>query len=168
MVIFDFDQTLVDTSSVEGFRRNRDWKAVMTRLGQLQPYPGIGAFLGDLHDAGQKLAIVTRSPDMVAKAIAKRESWPVDIFVGYHAVSRQKPDPEGLLLALEKAGERAEESFHVGDNPEDTQAARAANIVALGSSWGLNDDSALLASRPDRIFSTVGELRAFLMPLLRR
>ena len=162
MVIFDFDQTLVDTSPVEALRKARRWSAVMGRLASLQAYEGIGKLLAEPTAADHRLAIVTRSPDMVAKAIVQREKWPIDIIIGYHAVQRRKPDPEGLLLAMERAGATPAETFHVGDNPEDTQASRAAGVVAIGTTWGIPDPSALIASKPDYLFDTVAELRAFL------
>lgn len=162
MIIFDFDQTLVDTSPVEHLRQKRDWKAVMAQAGQLEVYPGINKLLTDLHARGQTLAIVTKSPDMVPKAFIKQHGWPIDIVVGYHHVKRRKPDPEGLLLAIKKAGANAAETYHVGDQAHDTEASRGANVVAIGVSWGLKDDAELTASKPDFVFSNVAELEEFL------
>jgi phosphoglycolate phosphatase-like HAD superfamily hydrolase len=62
-----------------------------------------------------------------------------------------------------QAGASPNETFHVGDQPEDTKALRAANVVAIGSAWGIADKTALKASKPDRIFDTVDELKAFLL-----
>lgn len=104
MIIFDFDQTLVDTSSVEDLRAARNWKAVMAQASKLPVYEGINELIQELHEAGQKIAIVTKSPDMVPKAFIKAHGWPIDIVVGYHQVKNRKPHPEGLLLAMSKAG----------------------------------------------------------------
>lgn len=163
MIIFDFDQTLVDTSPVETLRAARRWRDVMAQAPKLRVYHGIGELLAALHAEGQKLAIVTKSPDMVPKAFIKQHKWPIDIVVGYHQVRRRKPDPEGLLLAMQQAGASAEGTFHVGDQPEDTEASRAAGVMAIGSAWGIADAAALKASKPDRIFDTVPELKAFLL-----
>lgn len=163
MIIFDFDQTLVDTSPVEAPRAARRWRDVMAQAPKLRVYHGIGELLAALHAEGQKLAIVTKSPDMVPKAFIKQHKWPIDIVVGYHQVRRRKPDPEGLLLAMQQAGASAEGTFHVGDQPEDTEASRAAGVMAIGSAWGIADAAALKASKPDRIFGTVPELKAFLL-----
>jgi HAD superfamily hydrolase (TIGR01662 family) len=163
MIIFDFDQTLVDTSPVEALRAGRRWRDVMAQAPKLRVYDGIGELLAALHAKGQKLAIVTKSPDMVPKAFIKQHKWPIDIVVGYHQVKKRKPDPEGLLLAMQQAGAPPEETFHVGDQPEDTEASRAAGVTAIGSAWGIADAAALKASNPDRIFGTVSELTAFLL-----
>jgi HAD superfamily hydrolase (TIGR01549 family) len=163
MIIFDFDQTLVDTSPVEALRAARRWRDVMAQAPKLRVYDGIGELLAELRANGQKLAIVTKSPDMVPKAFIKRHKWPIEIVVGYHQVRRRKPDPEGLLLAMQQAGASAEGTFHVGDQPEDTEASRAAGVTAIGSAWGIADAAALKASKPDWIFGTVPELKAFLL-----
>ena len=163
LIIFDFDQTLVDTSPVEALRSVRNWKAVMAEVSRLKVYDGINALLAELHAAGKRLAIVTKSPDMVPKAFIKQHDWPIDIVVGYHHVKRRKPDPEGLLLAMSQADAAPNSTFHIGDQPEDTLAAQAAGVTAIGSAWGLTEVTALEASQPDQLFATVLELRRFLL-----
>jgi HAD superfamily hydrolase (TIGR01509 family) len=162
MIIFDFDQTLVDTSSVEHLRAARNWKAVMAKASQLPVYNGMTALLTELHASGHTLAIVTKSPDMVPKAFINAHNWPIDIVVGYHQVKNKKPDPEGLILAMSKAGANPEETYHVGDQPQDTEASRGAGVMALGSAWGCNDTKGLKSSNPDQLFATVADLAVFL------
>jgi len=161
MIIFDFDQTLVDTSPVKALRAAGNWRAVMAQARSLQVYDGIGELLAALHNKKTTLAIVTKSPDMVPRAFIRQHKWPIDIVVGYHQVARRKPDPEGLLTAMARAGAKANETFHIGDQPEDTEASRAAAVTALGAAWGLEDDSLLVASKPDQIFDSVKKLSKF-------
>lgn len=161
MIIFDFDQTLVDTSPVEHLRAAGNWRAVMARAPQLAVYDGIHDLLAELHQRGRRLAIVTKSPDMVVKSFIRQHSWPIDIVVGYHQVRLRKPHPEGLLRAMEQAGARPASTFHIGDQAQDTEAARAAGVKAIGSGWGAIDLPALTASDPDHLFLSVAELRAF-------
>jgi HAD superfamily hydrolase (TIGR01549 family) len=163
VIIFDLDQTLVDTSPVEALRAARKWGAVMAQAPRLTVYEGINDLLTALHEHGQTLAIVTKSPDMVPKVFIRQHRWPIDIVVGYHQVKQRKPNPEGLLLAMAQAGARPAETLHIGDQPEDTAASRAAKVTAIGSGWGLRDISALHASEPDYLFKTVAELRSFLL-----
>lgn len=161
MIIFDFDQTLVDTSSVENLRAARNWKAVMARASQLPVYNGITKLIQELHDAGQPIAIVTKSPDMVAKAFIKAHEWPIDIVVGYHQVKNRKPHPEGLLLAMSQAGATPDDTYHVGDQAQDTEASRNANVTAVGSTWGCSDTSELELSKPNVVCASVAELRDY-------
>ena len=67
MLIFDFDQTLADTRQAAPLRRARNWSCVRAVMRNVVPYPGITGLLGELHALGQPLAILTSSPDMVAK-----------------------------------------------------------------------------------------------------
>ena len=161
MIIFDFDLTLVDTTPVEALRAARNWRAVLAHVPRLEVYAGVHELLRDLHARDHALAIVTKSPDMVPRAFVERHGWPIDIVVGYHQVRRRKPDPEGLLLAMQRAGADPTDTFHVGDQPEDTAAARAANVTAVGAGWGLVDVAPLEASRPDHLFLAVADLRKF-------
>ncbi|TSB01621.1 HAD family hydrolase [Sphingorhabdus contaminans] len=162
MVIFDFDQTLVDTSSVEKFRSTKNWGAVMAQASSLPVYGGITELLAELDGAGHTLAIVTKSPDMVPRAFIRAHNWPIKIVVGHHQVRVKKPNPEGLLLAMSKANVTPNTTYHVGDHSQDTEASRRAGVVALGSAWGCSDISDLVKSKPDRLFHTVDELGAFL------
>ena len=103
------------------------------------------------------------SPDMVPRAFIELYEWPIHIVIGYHHVRRRKPDPEGLFLAMQKAGVAAKDTFHVGDQPEDVAASRAANVVSVGAGWGLMDTRSLEASLPDYLFMSVPELRDFFL-----
>ena len=134
----------------------------MARASQLAVYDGVHDLLADLHERGQQIAIVTNSPDMVPKAFIKQHGWPIDIVIGYHQVKRRKPDPEGLLLAMKLGGATPEETVHVGDQDKDTEASRAAGVVAIGAGWGAASRADLAASLPDHLFMTVAELHAFL------
>jgi HAD superfamily hydrolase (TIGR01549 family) len=163
MIIFDFDQTLVDTSPVEALRTAGRWREVMAQAPRLKVYDGISGLLQTMHKRGQTLAIVTKSPDMVPKAFIRLHKWPIDIVVGYHQAKKRKPDPEGLLIAMSQAGALPGDTVHVGDQPEDTAASRAAGTAAIGAAWGIDDLTALEASRPDHIFTKTSELEKFLL-----
>ena len=134
----------------------------MARASKLAVYTGINELLAEIHKRGEKIAIVTKSPDMVPRAFIELHHWPIDIVVGYHQVRHRKPDPEGLIIAMREAGASGYETFHVGDQPEDTEASRAAKVRALGAAWGLVDATALIESQPDRVFQSVVELCEFL------
>ena len=163
MIIFDFDQTMVDTSSLEHLRRRRDWPAVHQGMRALEPYGGITPLLDSLVGVGEKIAIVTNSPTQVPQRFSERQRWPLDCIIGFQDVRRRKPHPEGLLLALEQCGEKPTSSFHIGDRAQDTEAARAAGMTAIGAGWGSLELDALRRSRPDELFMSVADLRDFLL-----
>ena len=166
MIIFDFDQTLVDTRVHEDLRKGRKWKAVMARLEELEVYEGISELLRELHEQNKKLAIVTKSPDMIPREFISLHNWPIEIVIGPHQAKKRKPAPDGMHMAMQIAGASAQGTYHVGDRPEDTQAARAANVVAIGAGWGTDDIRALEASEPDHLFLTVRDMREFFVNIL--
>ena len=168
MLIFDFDQTLVDTSSVAHLRKARKWSAVSARMRRLEPYPGVTELLGKMRALEQRMAIVTSSPDMLAREFAQRHQWLVELVIGYHQMrNRQKPDPYGLNMALQHCDADAAISYHVGDRAQDTQASRAAGVVAIGAGWGSEEIDLLIESSPDYLFMSVDELSTFLVETLR-
>lgn len=163
MIIFDFDQTLIDTSPVEHLRRPGGWTKVTSSMSTLLVYEGVHALLHELHGLGQTLAIVTTSPNMVPDEAIKLYGWPIDFVIGYHQVTRRKPDPEGLMLAMQKGGATSSDTIHVGDKPDDTRASRAAGVIAIGAAWGAADVEALKTSKPDFVANTVADLRSYLL-----
>jgi len=167
MVIFDFDRTLVDTQPVEALRKAKRWSSVMARAPKLEVYDGIHELIRELDAHNEALAIVTKSPDMLPRFFVRKYRWPVDIVLGYHQVNRRKPDPEALLIAMRKAGAEPGDTFHVGDQPEDTEASsRAAGMTAIGAGWGLTDIRDLKESKPDHLSVPVEELRMFPVEVL--
>ncbi|TML61827.1 MAG: HAD family hydrolase, partial [Actinobacteria bacterium] len=83
--------------------------------------------------------------------------------VGGDETARHKPDPEPLLLALERMGVRADEAAYVGDAPFDVQAAKAAGLFSIGVTWGgIHARGRLEAEVPDALVETPEELLAVL------
>jgi len=72
-------------------------------------------------------------------------------------VSRSKPDPEGVQLALMKLQASPGEALLVGDSPLDIQAGRAAGVTTAAALWGTKQKQELLASKPDYVFHRVSD-----------
>jgi HAD superfamily hydrolase (TIGR01549 family) len=78
--------------------------------------------------------------------------------------ARRKPDPEPLLLALERLSLSPAETAYVGDSPEDVAMAKAAGAFAVGIPGGFPNREALAASRPHVLASSLEEaLKALLL-----
>jgi phosphoglycolate phosphatase len=56
---------------------------------------------------------------------------------GGDSFGTKKPEPEGLLHILRKAGVEAQEAIMIGDSRNDVQAGRAAGTVTCGVTYGL-------------------------------
>jgi HAD superfamily hydrolase (TIGR01509 family) len=63
--------------------------------------------------------------------------------------ARRKPDPEPLVLALDRLDLDPAEAAYVGDSPEDVQMARAASVYTVGIPGGFPNRQALAVSAPD-------------------
>jgi pyrophosphatase PpaX len=93
------------------------------------------------------------------RALPLREVF--DVVVCGDDTERHKPDPEPILLALQRLGARVREAAYVGDSPFDVVAARAAGVYAVAVGWGrMHSDERLRAEQPDAFVRTPAELLA--------
>ncbi|MBI4015157.1 MAG: HAD family hydrolase [Candidatus Aenigmarchaeota archaeon] len=79
------------------------------------------------------------------------------IVVGQEDVSKQKPDPEGLLKAIAELKSTPQETIYIGDTASDVQAARAAGCVPIGLLTGMGIERWLRAAGAVHIFPTLKE-----------
>ena len=122
---------------------------------------GIDDLLVRLKDEGRRLGIVTaKRRKTVALAF---DQIPLEhlfeTVVGGDETERHKPDPEPLLLALERLGANPEETAYVGDAPFDVKAAKAAGVFSVAVTWGgIHARERLEAENPDAIVDNAEEL----------
>lgn len=127
--------------------------------------PGMDDVLVRLEEEGRRLGIVTaKRRATVELAFAKIPiAHLFETVVGGDETERHKPDPDPLLLALERLGARTEDAAYVGDAPFDVQAAKAAGVFAIGVTWGgIHSRERLEAEHPDALVDTAEELLAVL------
>jgi pyrophosphatase PpaX len=126
---------------------------------------GMEDVLVRLKDEGRRLGIVTaKRRQTVELAFARIPiAHLFETVLGGDETERHKPDPEPLLLALERLGSKPEEAAYVGDAPFDVQAAKAAGVFAIGVTWGgIHSRERLEAEHPDALVDTTEELLAVL------
>ena len=58
----------------------------------------------------------------------------------------QKPNPDGVLLVLEKLGIKKEKAVYVGDSEVDCITARNAGVDCIGVTWGFRSAETLKES----------------------
>ncbi|HET6624335.1 MAG TPA: HAD-IA family hydrolase, partial [Gaiellaceae bacterium] len=82
-----------------------------------------------------------------------------EVVVGYEDTERHKPEPDPVLLALERLGAAPAEAAYVGDSPFDIRAAKAAGVFAVAVAWGgIHADERLLEEEPDAFVREPAEL----------
>jgi pyrophosphatase PpaX len=127
--------------------------------------PGMDDVLVRLKDEGRRLGIVTAKRRVTVELAFA--SVPVghlfETVVGGDETERHKPDPEPLLLALERLDAPAEDAAYVGDAPFDVQAAKAAETFSVAVTWGgIHARERLAAAEPDALIDSPEELFAVL------
>ena len=121
--------------------------------GETALLPGAREALAKLRRAGLVQALVTSgSRARIEAELARLELAPLfAAVICSEDVTRRKPDPEGMRLALERLAIGAAEAVYVGDSPEDVAMARQAEVFSIGIPGGFPNREALIASRPDRL-----------------
>jgi pyrophosphatase PpaX len=122
---------------------------------------GMDDVLVRLKDEGRRLGIVTaKRRATVELAFATVPLGHLfETVVGGDETTRHKPDPDPLLLALERLGARPDDTAYVGDAPFDVRAAKAAGVHAVAVTWGgIHPRERLEREEPDAIVNTAEEL----------
>ena len=127
------------------FREKAD--EVMT--GSAALYDCVPEVLSELHKT-HKIGIVTTKFHYRIEAILKKFGVFefVDVIVGGEDVTCEKPEPEGLLKAIDALGVRKNETLYVGDSLVDAQTAANAGVDFAAVLTGLTADF----SRYDSVF----------------
>jgi pyrophosphatase PpaX len=122
---------------------------------------GMEDVLVRLNAEGHRLGIVTAKRRQTVELAFAR--LPIEhlfeTVVGGDDTERHKPDPEPLLLALNRLQARPDGAAYVGDAPFDVKAAKAAGLYAVGVTWGgIHARERLEAEEPDALVDTPEEL----------
>ena len=76
-------------------------------------------------------------------------------------VPSKKPDPQGLVRLMAELGAGADETAMVGDSPVDVATGRAAGVLSVGVTYGL-DPRGVVSSRPDALLDDLRDLPGLL------
>jgi pyrophosphatase PpaX len=128
----------------------------------LEAFEDLVAVLPRLKAEGRELGIVTaKRHRTVALALDRFPALAsaFDVVVAHEDTDRHKPDPDPVLLAVERLGGAPGEAAYVGDSPFDIGAAKAAGVYSIAVGWGgIHPDERLLAEAPDAFVRTPEEL----------
>lgn len=109
-------------------------KADEVMVDSAELYPGVKEMLVSLREQGYRIGIVTTKFAYRVRNIMKKFDAEdlLDVVIGVGDVTKVKPDPEGLLLAVNRLGVKIEDALYVGDSYVDAQAAEAAGMKFAG------------------------------------
>lgn len=128
-------------------------------------YEGILEAVVGLDAAGCRMAIVTSKVGFMAERALAHTGLAsyMRCIIASDSTTKHKPDPEPVLVALERLSATPEESVFVGDSPYDMQAARAAGVHALGVAWGAFTTEALVDAGAEAVIQRPVELVPYIM-----
>jgi pyrophosphatase PpaX len=128
----------------------------------IYPFPGMVELVKELKQRGYKTGLVTsRIAETTRIGMDKFGLTSFfDCMVTADDTSKHKPDPEPLLIALEKLSSNASESVMVGDSRFDILSARNAGIKSILVGWqrSMREEEIKGPDGPDHIIQKAEEL----------
>jgi phosphoglycolate phosphatase len=115
-------------------------------------YPGAKETLESLK--GKKQVVLTNKPDPFSKDLLAAlgvSHYFTDIIPG-NSVYPKKPDPAAILAIMKREKIAASETLFVGDSCVDIETARNAGVGVVVLTHGFEEEAALKAAGPDKIF----------------
>ncbi|WP_153721028.1 pyrophosphatase PpaX [Sporosarcina cascadiensis] len=123
-------------------------------------FDGVSDTLHKLHAKGLKMAVVsTKKRDMVERGLRLIgiESY-FETVIGLDDVTNEKPNPEPLLLALERLNRSPEEALMIGDNFHDILGGQNAGVRTAAVAWALKGEEYLQTFKPDYMLHHMTDL----------
>lgn len=123
-------------------------------------FDGVTETLKELKRSGLKMAIVsTKRNEMIKKGLELISIEDLfDTIIGLDDVQNAKPDPEPILLALERLGSSPEESLMIGDNYHDILGGKNAGVRTAGVAWSLKGEAFMRGLEPDYLLQHISDL----------
>jgi phosphoglycolate phosphatase len=121
-------------------------------------FPFARSILGELQQAGIKVAIITRNCEEAVRIVFPDLDHYCDGFLARDHVHRVKPDPDHLLQALEKIGASPDTALMVGDHPLDMQTGQRAGVLTAGVWSGNASEKDLVSAGADLTARSCQEL----------
>lgn len=161
-IIFDLDQTIVNSSIAEPHRKSRNWSNVYSLIPQFQLYNGFDLVFKRIKELMLPCCIVTSSPRVYTEKVVNHFRIPCNYIVDYFATSRRKPYPDPMYKALELLYLKPHEVISFGDRAMDIQSSNSANIKSIACTWGSNEKNELINANPSIIINTPSDILGIL------
>ena len=165
-LIFDLDNTLVDTSLALSARSRRAWQEVYSLIPRFSLYDGMLELCDLIRSQNYNTCIVSTSPKRYVEKVVRYFDLPFMNIIGYHD-ARIKPAPDALYLALRTMGAHPLETISFGDRSIDMIASNTAGIPSAACFWGSDETESLLGTPSTYRFFTPEDVYQFLSTQLK-
>lgn len=164
-VIFDLDQTLVDSSTAEIFRNNKHWKQTFNLIPTFKIFDGIYNLMKLLRSKDYILVIITSSPKKYALKVLSTHAIYYDYLIAYNDTILHKPHPAPYFKAINDLGLFPKNTYALGDHKNDMIAANSAEIITCACFWGTKNFCELFNAPSKFKFITVKDAINFFQSL---
>lgn len=127
-------------------------------------FEGVHETVAELKEKGYKLGIVTTKKLDVVKKGLKLTGLDAffEVIVALDHVTKEKPDPEPIMKALEQLGSTPDEAIMVGDNFHDILGGKNAGTKTAGVAWSIKGKAFLEEYHPDYMLDNMKDLLTIL------
>jgi len=143
-IIFDLDDTLVNTSMLLEMRKSRAWSTVYNNIHQTKIFDGIADLLSDLRDV-YEMGIVTSSPRKYAEKVVAFHKLNIRVLTAYHDTQLHKPNPSPIIHGCNQLDINVNEVLSIGDDIKDVEASNKAGANSVFASWGSTAETCPIA-----------------------
>lgn len=157
-VIFDLDQTLIDTSIALQYREARTWNKVYELIPRFKLYEGIADVIHYLSKENIPYCIVTASPSSYCQKVCTHWGINNSYTVCYHDTSKRKPHPDPINLAITRMRANIKQVISFGDRDIDIIASNTAGVISVACMWGCEDKEAIKKASPNYIIEHPSEI----------
>lgn len=138
-VMFDLDETLVNTSELAAYRENGNREELRKNINLSKIYPCVTSILKAIKDKKIPLALISNSPRWYIDIILRHHNIEVfDVIISYDDVGRhgKKPSGNGIDKAMATLNLTKENNIiYIGDRDIDFNAAYNCYIKPVAPSW---------------------------------
>lgn len=163
-IIFDLDDTLVNTKGLAHLRRH-NWQECYRQIPMVTKLNIDLKVLLALKKRNFKIGIVTNSPRTYAEKILDFHKVPYDSLIAYHDTDRRKPHPDPMLKCAKLMGLQPVSCINIGDNINDMVAGLKANMHCIGVVWGESNERDLRLAGCHNFFHSSDLLAKYLIKL---
>lgn len=124
-----------------------------------KPYEGVVDMLGEIKEQGIKICVLSNKEHNAACEIVKKYFGNIfDVVFGERKGVPIKPDPSSTIELLSIMQAQPDEVLYIGDSDVDMKTAKAANVFAVGVTWGFKSREVLMENGADILIDCPKEL----------
>jgi len=118
-------------------------------------HSGIRALISGLRRAGITVGIYTGSDATMTQTSLEKTGLRnlFSVVVTADDVVEPKPDPEGLVRAIDLMTTEVNKAVYFGDEVDDIEASKRAGVLSAAALWGFGDATQLRSHQPDFAFN---------------